>query len=146
MDHALIAAAVLRGPDAIIAADREGIIRFWNAGAERIFGHPAPQAIGQSLDLIIPERLRARHWSGWQRVMAGGESRYGPGEVLAVPGIGPDGRPLSVEFTLHPLLGPDGEILGLAATVRDVTTRFEELRALRRRLSAIDSPDVSAPR
>jgi PAS domain S-box-containing protein len=72
--------------DAIIATDRGGVINFWNPGAARIFGFTATEAIGQSLDLIIPENLRARHWDGYDRVMATGESRYGDGELLAVPG------------------------------------------------------------
>ena len=73
--------------DAILATDREGVIRFWNRGAARIFGFTAEQAIGASLDLIIPERLRKRHWAGYERVMATGETRFGAGDVLAVPAI-----------------------------------------------------------
>jgi PAS domain S-box-containing protein len=83
MDEHEVAAAALAGPDAVIAADREGVIGFWNAGAERIFGYSRDEAVGQSLDLIIPERLRARHWQGWRRVMASGQSRYGAGELLS---------------------------------------------------------------
>jgi PAS domain S-box-containing protein len=77
MDETLLATAILSGPDAIISADRDGVITFWNAGAERIFGFTEAHAVGQSLDLIIPERLRARHWAGWRQVMATGHSRYG---------------------------------------------------------------------
>ena len=132
MDQGLIAQAVLSGPDAIVAADRDGVIRFWNAGAERIFGFSAAHAAGQSLDLIIPERLRSRHWAGWRQVMETGQSRYDSGDVLAVPAIRQDGTPVSVEFTIHPLL-ENGELAGMAATIRDVTTRFNELRELRRR-------------
>jgi PAS domain S-box-containing protein len=79
MDETLLATAILSGPDAIIAADRDGVITFWNAGAERIFGFTEAHAVGQSLDLIIPERLRARHWAGWRQVMASGHSRYSGG-------------------------------------------------------------------
>lgn len=132
MDKGLIAEAVLSGPDAIVAADRHGLIWFWNAGAERIFGFTSAEASGRSLDLIIPERLRARHWAGWHEVMKTGESRYGTGDLLAVPAVRRDGKRISVEFTIHPLR--DGvELVGLAATIRDVTERFEELRELRRR-------------
>jgi PAS domain-containing protein len=73
--------------DAILATDRDGAIRFGNRGAARIFGFAAEEAIGASLDLIIPEWLRKRHWDGYERVMATGETRYGAGEVLAVPAV-----------------------------------------------------------
>jgi PAS domain-containing protein len=73
--------------DAIIAADKEGIIRFWNPGAERIFGYASAAAVGRSLDIIIPERLRKRHWDGYYRVIKSGESRYGYGDILSIPGV-----------------------------------------------------------
>lgn len=140
MHEAEIAAAVIAGPDAVVAADAEGVITFWNAGAERIFGFPADEAVGSSLDLIIPERLRDRHWQGWRQVMATGRSRYTDDDLLSVPGRRRDGTPLSVEFTIHPLTGPDGSLTGIAATLRDVTARFEELRALRKELARRDKP------
>ncbi|WP_207540872.1 PAS domain S-box protein [Sabulicella rubraurantiaca] len=129
----------LLGPasDAIVVADRDGLIRFWNPGAERIFGFPAAEALGQSLDIIIPEPQRARHWAGFQRVMETGESRYGAGELLAVPGLRGDGDRISLEFTIVPLHAPDGQMEGMAAILRDVTRRFEEVRALRRELAEI---------
>lgn len=137
MDEASIAAAILSGPDAIIAADRDGVVTFWNAGAQRIFGFTAEQAVGESLDLIIPKRLRARHWAGWKQVMATGQSRYGAGDLLAVPALRQDGARISVEFTIHPLRDENGDMAGFAATLRDVTTRFEETRQLRRQLAAL---------
>jgi PAS domain S-box-containing protein len=131
----LIAEAILAAvSDAIVASDRDGIIRFWNPGAERIFGHSATAAIGQSLDLIIPERLRARHWEGYRQVIASGWSRYGAGEILSVPALREDGSQLSVEFTIIPLRSTSGDIAGLIAVMRDVTKRFEEMRALKRKL------------
>ena len=139
MDEHAVAAAVLAGPDAIVAADTAGVITYWNAGAERIFGYPAAEARGASLDLIIPERLRDRHWQGWRRVMDTGRSRYGDADVLAVPGRRRDGTPLSVEFSLHPVRDPDGAVRGIAATLRDVTARFTEVRQLRRELAALRS-------
>src|SRR5437764_12598949 len=84
--------------DAIVASDSEGRITFWNPGAERIFGFSRAEAIGQSLDLIIPERLRERHWAGYTEVMRTGESRYGHGDLLSVPALRKDGAPLSIEF------------------------------------------------
>ena len=121
--------------DAILATDREGVIRFWNRGAARIFGFTAEQAIGASLDLVIPERLRKRHWDGYERVMATGETRYGAGDVLAVPAIAKGGRQISVEFTIILLEDSEQRVSGMAAILRDVTARFEELRQLKRELA-----------
>lgn len=121
--------------DAIVATDREGNITFWNPGAERIFGFTAEQAVGGSLDLIIPENLRARHWAGFRHTMATGTSRYGHGDLLSVPGLTSDGRRISVEFTIVMLHDEHQEISGTVAVMRDVTKRFEELRELKRRLA-----------
>jgi PAS domain S-box-containing protein len=121
--------------DAIIAADREGIVVFWNPGAERIFGHRSDAAVGQSLDIIIPERLRKRHWEGYRHVIESGESRYGEGDILAVPGITKSGAKVSVEFTVMPLRDEAGALAGLVAIMRDVTKRFEEMRALKQQLA-----------
>ena len=124
-------------PDAVIFADRDGKIRFWNGSATRIFGFAEADALGQSLDLIVPEPQRARHWEGYDRVMAGGTSRYGEGELLAVPAMRKDGKRISIEFTVLPVHDSAGAMLGIAAFLRDVTTRFEEMRALRRELAAL---------
>jgi PAS domain S-box-containing protein len=124
-------------PDAVIYADAAGRIRFWNRSATRIFGYEAIEALGQTLDLIVPENLRARHWEGYGRVMAGGESRYGEGDVLAVPAMRKNGQRISIEFTVLPVRDDAGALLGIAAFLRDATARFEELRALRRELAAL---------
>ena len=121
--------------DAIIATDRDGLIVFWNPGAERIFGFTADEAAGRSLDLIIPENLRARHWEGFRRTMETGISRYGHGDLLSVPGLTRDGRRISVEFTIVMLWGDRREPAGTVAVMRDVTKRFEEVRELKRRLA-----------
>ena len=121
--------------DAIIATDREGHITFWNPGAERIFGFTAGEALGQSLDLIIPENLRARHWSGFRHTMATGTSRYGHGDLLSVPGLTKDGARISVEFTIVLLRNGAQETTGTVAVIRDVTKRFAEMRELKRRLA-----------
>jgi PAS domain S-box-containing protein len=131
-----LAQALLATPsDAIIASDEKGIIFFWNPGAERIFGFTADEANGQSLDIIIPENQRKRHWDGYTRVMETGETRYGSGDLLAVPALTRDGRRISVEFTIIMLRDNDGAPSGMAAIMRDVTPRFEELRRLRRELA-----------
>ena len=121
--------------DAIIATDRSGAVTFWNAGAERIFGFAAGETLGQPLDLIIPDNLRDRHWLGYQRVMATGESRYGHGDLLSVPALTKDGRRISVEFTIVLLKDAQNRPTGTAAILRDVTSRFEEARRLKRELA-----------
>ena len=117
-----IAKAVLStSSDAIVAADKRGTIIFWNPGAERIFGFGASEAVGQSLNIIIPERLRKRHWDGYYQVMATGKSRYDHGDVLAVPGMKRDGTQISIEFTIVQVRDSAGELNGLVAIIRDAT-------------------------
>jgi PAS domain S-box-containing protein len=133
---AQLAEAILTtSADAILATDPHGIIRFWNPGAVRIFGYAAEEATGSSLDLIIPERVRQRHWEGYRRVVATGVTRYGAGDVLAVPALAKDGRQISVEFTILLLRDANREIAGMAAILRDVTPRYEETRRLKRQLA-----------
>ncbi len=128
---------VAHAADAIIYADSQGTIRFWNAGAARIFGFAKGEAIGQSLDLIIPQNLRQRHWQGFDQTMRTGESRYGAGDVLAVPALRKDGTRISVEFTILPFRDEDGRMVGIGAVLRDVTARFEQTRALQREIAAL---------
>jgi len=138
---ATLAKAILStSGDAIVASNDKGIVRFWNRGAERIFGYTSGDAVGQSLDIIIPEPLRDRHWAGYRQVMASGESRYGHGDILAVPAIRKDGTRISVEFTIVPLRDADGKMTGMAAIMRDVTKRFEELRTLKKMLAKREAP------
>jgi PAS domain S-box-containing protein len=126
---------IREAPDAIIFADAEGVIRFWNRGAERIFGFAETEALGQSLDIIIPDNLRVRHWEGFSATMRTGSTRYGSGEILAVPALRKDGKRISIEFTIVPFRDNHARMIGIAAMLRDVTARFEELRALRRQLA-----------
>lgn len=121
--------------DAIIATDHAGIIRFWNPGATRIFGFSVDEAMGQSLDLIIPPNLRARHWEGFHRVMATGESHYGHGDLLSVPAQTKSGQRISVEFTIAVPRDQARRPSGTVAILRDVTKRFEEVRTLKRQLA-----------
>jgi PAS domain S-box-containing protein len=125
--------------DGVIYADADGLIRFWNAGAERIFGFKETEALGQSLDLIIPESLRRRHWAGYHRTMQTGGTRYGAGELLAVPALRRDGSRISVEFTIVPFHEASGRMTGIAAVMRDVTARFEEMKALRKQVARSQS-------
>lgn len=125
-------------PDAIIVADREGRIVLWNGGAERIFGYAEDDALNQSLDLIIPERLRQRHWDGYNRVMGGAPSKYGEGDMLAVPAVRADGSTISIEFTVA-IVEKDGERL-IGAVIRDVTERWQRERELRKQVAEAGQP------
>ena len=123
---------------AVIFSDRDGVIRFWNAGAEAMFGYNAEEAVGKSLDLIVPDRQRARHWEGYRRVMATGVTKYGR-ELLAVPAIRKDGTRISIEFTIVLLNDATGEMLGAAAIMQDVTARWQQQKQLKERLAALEA-------
>ncbi len=123
---------------AILYADREGRIRFWNSGAEAMFGYRAEETLGKLMDLIIPENLRARHWEGWARVMASGVTKYGR-DALAVPAVSKDGSRISVEFNILLLRAPTGEVVGAAATIQDVTKRWQQQKELKSRLAALEA-------
>lgn len=123
--------------DAIMFSDREGLIRLWNSGAEAMFGYSAAEVEGKSLDLIIPENLRGRHWEGYYTVMASGVTRYGT-ELLSAPGIRKDGSRLSLEFSMVIVRGEDGSVLGTGAVIRDITARFQKEKALKDRLKALE--------
>jgi PAS domain S-box-containing protein len=124
--------------DAIIFADKDGLIRLWNVGAEAMFGYRAAEMEGQSLDRIIPEALRARHNEGFRRVMATGESRYAV-DLLAVPGLKKDGSRISLEFTITLIKDDKGEVLGAAAIIRDVTARWQRDQELKKRPAALEA-------
>jgi PAS domain S-box-containing protein len=124
-------------PEAVVYSDREGIIRLWNRGAEAIFGYRQEDALGHTLDLIIPERWRARHWEGYRTVMLSGVTRYGQ-ELLAVPASRSDGTRISIEFSIILPTDRNGKVLGAVAIVRDVTTRWKQEQILRKRLSAAE--------
>jgi len=127
---------VTKSRDGIIFADKDGLIRLWNAGAEAMFGYRAAEMEGQGLDRIIPEALRARHNEGFRRVMATGESRYAT-DLLAVPGLRKDGVRISLEFTITLIKDDRGEVLGAAAIIRDVTARWQRDQELKKRLAAL---------
>ena len=123
--------------EAIIASDREGRIVAWNAGAERVFGFTASEAVGQSLDIIVPEPYRARHWAGYDETIRTGQSRYGAGDILAVPGLRKDGTRNSIEFTIALIKDADGNVAAMAAVIRDVTKKFQETKALKVELAKL---------
>ncbi|MGE3390596.1 MAG: PAS domain S-box protein [Gammaproteobacteria bacterium] len=119
-------------PDAFIYADRSETIRFWNAGSTRIFGYAADDAVGRSLDIIIPERLRGRHWVGFDEMMETEEPHHPPDGLRAVPALTRSGKAISIEFTVAPVRDGQGMVESMAAILRDVVERFEELKRLRK--------------
>ena len=138
-DHdSLCRRIVEHSPMAILFADREGKIRLWNAGAETMFGFTAQEALGQSLDLIVPERQRARHWEGWVKVMATGVTKYGR-DPLAVPAVTKDGSRISIEFNVVLIRDASGELAGVAAMVQDVTARWQKQKEMSARLAALEA-------
>lgn len=125
-----------QAPDAILFSDREGTIRLWNRGCELVFGYSAAEALGRSLDIIIPEKLRGRHWEGYHKVMATGETRYGT-ELLSVPARHKDGHQLSCAFSIVMLKDDHGKPLGVASVMRDVTATFEREKQLVQKIAAL---------
>jgi PAS domain S-box-containing protein len=124
--------------DAIMVCDAAGAITLWNPAAERMFGWTEAEALGQSLDIIIPERLRGRHWDGYHKTMQTGQTRYGS-DLLKVPAAHKDGRAMSIAFTVALLRSPEGAVTGIAAVIRDETRRFAEERDLRKRLTELQA-------
>jgi PAS domain S-box-containing protein len=124
--------------DGVIVSDTSGKITFWNAAATRIFGFAENEAIGQSLDLIVPQRQRDRHWDGYHKTMATGQTRYGA-DLLRVPALHKEGKPLSIAFTVALLHGSNGEVSAIVALVRDETERWSEERKLKARLAQLET-------
>lgn len=132
--HQLVAAV----GDAIIASDANGAITLWNAGAKRMFGYTEEEALGQSLDLITPERLRNRHWEGYNKSMATGTTKYG-NDLLRVPAVHKDGRAMSIAFTVAMLFTPENKVGAIVAIIRDETVRFNDERALKKRVAELEA-------
>ena len=124
--------------DAVVVCDAKGAIVLWNPAAERLFGYSAEQALGQSLDLIIPQRLRQRHWEGYEKTMATGITRYGT-DLLRVPAINQAGGELSIAFTVAMLHSADGKVSAIASVIRDETKRLGDERAAKKRIAELES-------
>jgi PAS domain S-box-containing protein len=137
--HQLVAAV----GDAIIASDASGAITLWNPGAECMFGYTEAEALGKSLDLITPERLRHRHWDGYHKSMATGTTKYG-NDLLRVPATHKDGRAMSIAFTVAMLFGADQNVSAIVAIIRDETTRFNDERALKKRVAELEAQVAAA--
>lgn len=138
--HLAVAAALLSShADGILAVNAEGAITFWGPGAERIFGFSEADAIGQSLDIIIPEAQRAGHWAGFDATMATGITKYGDGQLLSAPALTKDRGRISVEFTIVIIPGADGTPTGIVAVARDATAAFDERRAMRKKIAELEA-------
>ena len=124
--------------DAIVASDASGAMTLWNPAAERMFGFTEQEALGQSLDLIIPQRQQQRHWDGYHKTMETGVTKYG-NDVLRVPAVHKDGHTLSIAFTVALLHTPDGKVSAIVAVIRDESSRFAEDRVMRKRLMELES-------
>jgi PAS domain S-box-containing protein len=139
----LAAAVVKEAAEAIVVTDPAGIIRLWNEAATRMFGYRVEEAMGQNLDIIIPEKLRDRHWKGYFQTMATGYTRYGD-KLLSVPASHRDGQRLSVEFSVALLRDDADQIVGISAIMREITERRNAERELRAKISELESRPGSA--
>jgi PAS domain S-box-containing protein len=129
--------------DAVVVSDVQGNVIVWNAGAERLFGWSAEEAMGQRMDMIVPERLRQRHWDGYDKSMQTGHTKYAH-DVLRVPAVDKAGRAMSIAFTVFMLFGPDGKPNACGSVIRDETDRFVQDRALRKRIADLEAQLAAA--
>ncbi len=136
-DDELRSMLIQQAPDAVIFAGPEGIIREWNPAAERMFGHSPEGAIGQSLDLIIPERFREAHWNGYKRALLAGETRYS-GQTLPTRSIRKDGSTIYVELTFAIIHDAYGKVIGALSHARDISERWAREREQRQHLQELE--------
>ena len=138
-----VALLVEQAPDAVIFADRGGVVRVWNEAAERIFGFPAPDAVGRDLNIIIPDGLRDAHWQGYERALKAGDTKY-RGQSLPTKALKADGSQIYVELSFAIVHGHNGDVVGAMAHARDITERFQRDRDLRRRLRELEQASGGA--
>jgi PAS domain S-box-containing protein len=137
-EAALSRALVDHLADALIFADREGLIRVWNAGAEAVFGYPADEVLGRRLDLLIPERLRPAHWTAFDAAVETGRMKYGR-DAMTTRSMHRDGSDLYVDLSFALVRDDAGEVLGSVAVARDITHRFLKEKAARKRLAELEA-------
>lgn len=137
LDLALSKAIVDQAPDAVIFADHGGLIRVWNSGAERIFGHAAADVIGGPLDIIIPERMLQAHNKGFDHAVATGEMKY-VNKVLTTRSMHKDGSKIYIDMSFGMVRDEEGKILGALAVARDITERFNNESAQRVRIAELE--------
>ena len=123
--------------DGVMAANAQGLITLWNPACTRLFGFTEAEALGKSLDLIIPQRQQKPHWEGYDKTMATGITKYGY-DVLRVPAMHKDGHTLSIAFTVSMLHNPDGSVSAIVAVIRDESVKFAEERALKKRINELE--------
>lgn len=125
-------------PDAVIVSDRQGVIRIWNRAAEELFGFAAAEAIGQSLDIIIPERFREAHWNAFDQAVVNGRTRLGS-QVRTTRSMHKQGHKLYVDLSFGLVTDEAGSVVGATAVARDCTARFEADKALRKRVADLEA-------
>ncbi|MPZ23115.1 MAG: PAS domain S-box protein [Dehalococcoidia bacterium] len=136
-DASLKTLLVEQAPDAMIFADRDGLIRVWNAAAEIMFGYSSADAVGRSLDIIVPDQFREAHWQGYDRALEAGETKY-RGKSLPTRAMKANGETLYVELSFAIICDEGGAVIGALASARDITQRFEQDRTNRRRLRELE--------
>ena len=124
--------------DGVMASDASGAITLWNPACERLFGYTEADALGKSLDLIIPQRQQKPHWDGYHKTMETGITKYG-NDVLRVPAVHKDGHTLSIAFTVSMLHTADGKVSTIVAVIRDESVKFAEERQLRKRVMELEA-------
>ncbi|MFN8506919.1 MAG: PAS domain S-box protein [Dehalococcoidia bacterium] len=129
---------VEEAPDAVIFAGTDGIIQVWNAAAAAMFGHTAEQAIGQNLDIIIPEQFREAHWKGFDRALEAGDTKY-RGQSLPTRATRAGGEAFYVELSFAIVKDASGTVVGALAHARDINERFESDRANRRKMRDLEA-------
>jgi PAS domain S-box-containing protein len=126
-----------QAPDAVIFADQRGVIREWNLAAERIFGYANDEAVGESLDLIVPERFREAHWRGYDQALSEGQTKYS-GKALPTRSVRKDGSTIYVELTFAIVHDQTGSVIGALAHAGDITERWEQERQQRQRIRELE--------
>lgn len=139
----LFEALVAQASDAIIFADREGRIVAWNAGAERLFGHATRDAIGQSLDVIIPDHLRQAHWDAFDRAVTTGTTRH-DGRAIVTRSMKADGTKIYVDISFALVRDVAGAVVGSLAIARDATERHAAEAATRARIAELERAQATA--
>ncbi len=121
--------------DGILFCDTHGIIKMWSRGCEKIFGYTDKEAIGKSLDIIIPEKYRKTHWDGFFKAVEKKESKYSD-DLLSVPAIRKDNKSISIDFSIA-IIKEQEELIGFGAIIRDVTRQFQEKKQLKKELEEL---------
>jgi PAS domain S-box-containing protein len=137
-NHIDLSALIAAIGDAVMVCDAKGAIVLWNPACERMFGHTEAEVLGKTMDMIIPERLRGRHWEGYHKTMATGVTKYGH-DVLRVPAVDKQGRSMSIAFTVAMLFKDDGKPSTVVSIIRDETERFANERALKKRIAELEA-------